>query len=207
MTLGAKLQKLRKAKGISQEELAARINVSRQAVSKWELDESKPDTDNVIRLSGMYGVTTDYLLNDELVSDVPAVNATAETTASEKRRDKRRALKIIACLLIGCGIAGILSMYTASRFVTARMEVESHSGEAMRELNGGGSVVGYEDAATPQEEGQSSARPPMWTYINIRGRLIPFLQTYHLELLFALCCISAVAGIVLLIVRKKLPHT
>ena len=51
MLLGEKLKKLRKARGLSQEQLADRLNVSRQAISKWELGESTPDTDNLVALS------------------------------------------------------------------------------------------------------------------------------------------------------------
>jgi len=62
MTFGEKLQLLRKQKGMSQEQLASQLNVSRQAVSKWELNSSLPDTDNIIQLSKLFGVSTDYLL-------------------------------------------------------------------------------------------------------------------------------------------------
>ena len=72
MKLGEKLQKLRKQNGLSQEQLAARLTVSRQAVSKWELDESTPDTENVLQLSRLFGVSCDYLLRDE-VDDPGAV--------------------------------------------------------------------------------------------------------------------------------------
>ena len=65
MTFGEKLQALRKARGWSQEELAQQINVSRQALSKWESGASVPDTENVIALSRLFGVPTDYLLLDE----------------------------------------------------------------------------------------------------------------------------------------------
>ena len=51
MLLGEKLKKLRKARGLSQEQLADQLNVSRQAISKWELGESTPDTDNLVALS------------------------------------------------------------------------------------------------------------------------------------------------------------
>lgn len=65
MTFGEKLQTLRKAQGWSQEELAARIGVSRQALSRWESGASVPDTENVVALSRLLGVSTDYLLLDE----------------------------------------------------------------------------------------------------------------------------------------------
>lgn len=51
MTLGEKITHLRKKRGLSQEELAITLNVSRQAVSKWETGEAKPDTDKVVALA------------------------------------------------------------------------------------------------------------------------------------------------------------
>ena len=66
MKLGEKLQQLRKKSGLSQEQLAAQLTVSRQAVSKWELDETMPDTENVVQLSRIFGVSCDYLLRDEV---------------------------------------------------------------------------------------------------------------------------------------------
>lgn len=66
MTFGEKLQELRKARGWSQEELAGQIHVSRQALSKWESGGAVPDTENIIALSRLFGVTTDYLLLDEV---------------------------------------------------------------------------------------------------------------------------------------------
>lgn len=53
---------LRKKKGISQEELAQRLGISRQAVSKWEVGQSMPDLDKIVALSELFGVTADYLL-------------------------------------------------------------------------------------------------------------------------------------------------
>ena len=62
MNLSDRIQQLRKARGLSQEELSAHLNVSRQAVSKWESGQSLPDLDRIIALSAFFGVTTDYLL-------------------------------------------------------------------------------------------------------------------------------------------------
>ena len=64
MTLGEKLQKLRKARGWTQEELSEKIGVSRQSLSKWESDGALPDTANIILLADLFGVTTDYLLRE-----------------------------------------------------------------------------------------------------------------------------------------------
>ena len=65
MDLADKIAKLRKQNGWSQEELAARLDISRQAVSKWESKASVPDLDKIIKMSSIFGVTTDYLLKDE----------------------------------------------------------------------------------------------------------------------------------------------
>ena len=62
MNIADRIQSLRKAKGISQEELADKIGVSRQAVSKWESEQSLPDMEKIIIMSDYFEVTTDYIL-------------------------------------------------------------------------------------------------------------------------------------------------
>ena len=69
MILADKIIRLRKRNGWSQEELAAKMNVSRQAVSKWESAQSTPDLQKVLRLAEIFGVSIDYLLKDELKSE------------------------------------------------------------------------------------------------------------------------------------------
>lgn len=65
MTFGEKLQGLRQRAKMSQDALAEKLNVSRQAVSRWERDETMPETDKVVALAELFGVTTDYLLRDQ----------------------------------------------------------------------------------------------------------------------------------------------
>lgn len=81
MIFADKLIQLRKKSGWSQEELASQMNVSRQSVSKWEGAQSIPDLEKIVRLSQLFGVTTDYLLKDEmkLVEDSPAPAEDAPT--------------------------------------------------------------------------------------------------------------------------------
>ncbi|MDD2592579.1 MAG: helix-turn-helix transcriptional regulator [Erysipelotrichaceae bacterium] len=62
MNIADRIQSLRKIKGISQEELADKIGVSRQAISKWESEQTAPDIDKIILLSEYFEVTTDYIL-------------------------------------------------------------------------------------------------------------------------------------------------
>ncbi|MBO5983268.1 MAG: helix-turn-helix transcriptional regulator [Clostridia bacterium] len=68
MTLQEKIIKLRKKNGWSQEELADKLYVTRQAVSKWESGNSLPDVEKIVHMSKLFGVTTDYLLNEEMES-------------------------------------------------------------------------------------------------------------------------------------------
>ena len=65
MIFADKLITLRKKAGWSQEELAEKLNVTRQSVSKWEGAQSVPDIDKILQLSCLFGVTTDYLLKDD----------------------------------------------------------------------------------------------------------------------------------------------
>ena len=83
MTIGQKIQTLRHQRGRTQEELADALGVSRQAVSKWESDAALPDTDNVLALSRLFGVSTDLLLQPELtVPETPFPQA-AEAPLSQ----------------------------------------------------------------------------------------------------------------------------
>ena len=69
MKLSEKILDLRKQRGMSQEDLAERLGISRQAISRWESGTVLPDSANVLQLSKLFGVTTDYLLNDDYVDD------------------------------------------------------------------------------------------------------------------------------------------
>ena len=69
MKLADKIIQLRKSRGWSQDVLAEKMDVSRQAVSRWEMGSAMPDAANILQLSKLFGVTTDYLLNDDYQSD------------------------------------------------------------------------------------------------------------------------------------------
>ncbi len=83
MILADKIMELRKKNGWSQEELASQMGVSRQAVSKWESAASIPDLDKILRLSQLFGVSTDYLLKDS-VEPVEAEEMAEETLEYEE---------------------------------------------------------------------------------------------------------------------------
>lgn len=68
MIFSEKLQLIRKSKGLTQEELAEKLEVSRQAVAKWESGQVYPDINNLIQISNLFNVTVDYLVKDQACS-------------------------------------------------------------------------------------------------------------------------------------------
>ena len=91
LAMAQRLVDRRKAAGLSQEALAAQLGVSRQAVSKWERSESSPDTDNLIALAALYGVSLDELLYGETAGDGgDGTEASDETEEAENSTDNAR---------------------------------------------------------------------------------------------------------------------
>lgn len=88
LMIANRLLELRKMNGYSQDVLAEKIGVSRQAVSKWERAESSPDTDNLIALAALYGITLDDLLNT-------SKDAVKVTVSPSKTKDYKGKLKSI----------------------------------------------------------------------------------------------------------------
>lgn len=104
LAMAQRLVDRRKAAGLSQEALAAQLGVSRQAVSKWERSESSPDTDNLIALAALYGVSLDELLYGEAVdstddsqADDEAQNSNAGTKASDKAEEAEASTEHADC--------------------------------------------------------------------------------------------------------------
>lgn len=85
LAMAQRLVDRRKAAGLSQEALAAQLGVSRQAVSKWERSESSPDTDNLIALAALYGVSLDELLYGEAASDANSSEDGSTETVDEAK--------------------------------------------------------------------------------------------------------------------------
>ena len=84
MKLEEKITFLRKKNGWSQEELAFRLGVSRQAVSKWEMGSSLPDLDNVLKMSELFACSTDYLLKDGETAQEKKMEASEEKPQNGK---------------------------------------------------------------------------------------------------------------------------
>lgn len=110
MILSDKIITLRKKQGWSQEELANQLNVSRQAVSKWESAASIPELDKIVKMSSLFGVSTDYLLIDDLEEvqyaeyDEPVIRKIDLVTANSyielaKTAYRKIALGVMLCIL------------------------------------------------------------------------------------------------------------
>ena len=86
MTFADKLIRLRKKNGMSQEDLADKLGVSRQAISKWEGMLSVPDLQNVLKISDLFNVSTDYLLKDSIVEESACAAGVAERDREARAR-------------------------------------------------------------------------------------------------------------------------
>ena len=84
MTIGEKLVKLRKEQNLTQEQFAEVLQVSRQSVSKWELNTAYPDTEKLIRISKLFDCSLDYLLKDEIEQMDENLISASETAKSDK---------------------------------------------------------------------------------------------------------------------------
>ena len=106
MVIGDKILNLRKKAGLSQEQLANELNISRQSISKWESGASMPDNDKLISLSKYFGVSLDYLMKDEIESveeliENKSVSAIVETPTknSESSGNKNVLVGLVVCIV------------------------------------------------------------------------------------------------------------
>ena len=104
MSFGENLINLRKQKGWSQDDLADNLNLSRQAISKWENETSKPDIDNIEKISKLFSVTIDDLLNNDVVKDK------AVTLNVKKQEKKEKTITIVKCMIIAVIILYIINV-------------------------------------------------------------------------------------------------
>ena len=146
MILADKISDLRKKNGWSQEELAERLGVSRQSISKYESAQSVPDLDKILRLASIFGVTTDYLLKDELEAeeyipadapdaDTPPLRRVSMETANEYLRVKRETAKPIALATALCILSPVcLIVLAAASEGSARISENAAAGVGLAVL-------------------------------------------------------------------------
>lgn len=114
MKFSEKLMNLRKSNGMSQEELATKLNVTRQTVSKWELDQTVPDMNKLIEISKLFGISLDELTNNIEASS--SENSYKES--STEKNNKKIAIRIfivgLIIALVLCGI-GLIKQNNAKK--------------------------------------------------------------------------------------------
>lgn len=115
--LSEKLYQLRKKSGLSQEQLAEQLKVSRQAISKWESGSAFPESEKLIIISNYFGVSVDYLLKDNVEDDAKIVN-------DEAGKNPKKLAGLIMC------IAGIVSMVLWGLFSILRPETSNQMSES-----------------------------------------------------------------------------
>ena len=105
MSLGDRLAKLRKSKGLSQEQLAQELYLTRQTISKWELNQSTPDD--------YFGVTTDYLIKGEQLTDNPELN-TENSDTEQKNKISFKWCFYFGSVITGVSLLGIIALVICS---------------------------------------------------------------------------------------------
>ena len=117
MTFAEKFYSLRKEAGLSQEECAENIGVSRQAISRWEIGTATPDMQNLLAISKLFSVSTDYLIRDEIddkKADIPK-SSPEETAAHEKKKTKTYSAVKNAIINILIKLPSLLLLFLAAK--------------------------------------------------------------------------------------------
>ena len=113
MKFNEKLVKLRKSEGYTQEVLAEKVGVSRQAVARWEAGETTPDMGSLVSICQVFGVSADYMIHDDYESyeDIPVVREKNEeiNTVNEKGRQMRFLSGLISFFAALCSAMAIMS--------------------------------------------------------------------------------------------------
>ena len=136
MKFGEKLQKLRRQAGMSQEELAGKLEVSRQAVSRWELDGVLPDAGRVEMLSRIIKVPADYAGKEGLDSPEPAALPAREAPAQPPAPAGKKGLLIAASVTGGLGALGFLVIAVLSSMIQVYTTITEREGGNIRYTSG-----------------------------------------------------------------------
>lgn len=125
MNLGDKIKNLRKEGNLSQEQLAEKLNISRQAISKWESGKAYPDIENLKMLKSIFNITIDELVSDELIIDKEVSSKSGleleeNLEDSEDEKEDSTESLIVGGFIIGIGIGVITGDFmwgTAAAFI------------------------------------------------------------------------------------------
>lgn len=178
MGFGEKLVEERKSRGLSQEQLADELGVSRQAISRWEAGNALPDVSNLKRISELFEISTDYLLNDDCMqeSDIKVVK--------NIRKNNERKLYSLSLFLILFGIIGIsILIILSSQIPAIEMKPYVISDEAQINSN----QIETDQILYVQKKVYS---------------FLPFLNYYNLNIIAAGLIIMIMGGVILRIYVK-----
>lgn len=155
MDIGERLLDLRKSKNLSQEEVAYKLSVSRQTISKWETNQSSPDFDKILPLCDLYGVSTDYLLTGKVKNDKESDDKENITEVRAKGIGIAVFVYILAVawvtiaipfldmdpilassiFLVICGIATYKIVYTCIRYKIKKEVKENKNNKVAKQIN------------------------------------------------------------------------
>ena len=116
MAFGETLTNLRKTRGLSQEQLAEELDLTRQTISKWELNQSTPDIEYIRRLSDFFEVSTDYLIKGEETAKAgePVKNAEHSFSTEDRKRTCYKLMCAFSALMAAVALMGIIAFVVAS---------------------------------------------------------------------------------------------
>ena len=185
MTLGQRIQELRKSRDLSQEALGEILGVSRQAVSRWEMDGAVPEVDKLLQMAKLFGLSLDDLLRVE--EPVPTEEGTAEASGPEEAAGAQRrgrtgmGLPVLVLLVLVLGLAA-LTVSFAQRTGTLQDELAQMEGrldELEQKLEE--SSAGLDPSAPLVSDFEFSVEGGQ-----LKVDLVPFQQPEGLEVEFAL---------------------
>ena len=114
--LNENIKRIRKSKGLSQEELAIKLNVVRQTISKWETDQSMPDFDKVVPICNLYEISTEELFHDEVSTVREGEEVLEENTILDQNYNRKKALfTTVAVMLYILSVVVIIFFSTVLR--------------------------------------------------------------------------------------------
>lgn len=211
MTFSEKLLRLRRQAGMSQEELAEKLQVSRQAVSRWELGAAMPDAPNLLALSKLFAVSTDYLLRDEWETDGYAdVPSKPALTEEQKKNNREAALMSLYILSAIAALLGFIGFFVLQRLGVVIAALMLHVAIA------GGFEVGFRKQGVPDREARHYRRKfyrvfiwfaalfPILSLVRMSWWLFaPFIKDPLDEVVLAACLYVPICLAVRLLFREK----
>lgn len=181
MEFGDKLIEQRRSRGLSQEQLADKLGVSRQAISRWEAGNAWPDVNNLKKISEIFAVSADYLLNDDCEQENEIRNPKTMLA------DKKRKLYKLSLFLVLFGMIGICVLVILSSQIPA-IEMKPY-------------VVSDVTQITTNQVEETDVT--LYVQKEVHS-FLPFLQYYHLTFVATGLLVMLAGGIALLIYVRKM---